>query len=84
MSAAEKQLPKDRDWIDEEEADLILAIREEKQHGLRGGNIHDFARRHGRYFEVLPQVCGLDGVWRDIPREVLGDLSKPKPPASAS
>src|ERR1039457_3508373 len=48
LSAAEKKLPKDRDWIDEEEADLILAIREEKEHGLRGENIRDFARRHGR------------------------------------
>jgi len=28
------------------------------------------------YF-VLPQVCGVDGVWRDIPREALGDFSKP-------
>src|ERR1039457_4490592 len=48
LSAAEKKLLKDRDWIDEEEADLILAIREEKEHGLRGENIRDFARRHGR------------------------------------
>jgi len=47
LSAAEKKLLKDRDWIDEEEADLILAIREEKEHGLRGENIRDFARRHG-------------------------------------
>jgi hypothetical protein len=48
LSAAEKRLLKDRDWIDEEEADLILAIREEKEHGLRGENIRDFARRYGR------------------------------------
>lgn len=48
LSAAEKKLLKDRDWIDEEEADLILAIREEKEHGLSGENIRDFARRHGR------------------------------------
>jgi hypothetical protein len=48
LSAAEKKLLKDRDWIGEEEADLILAIREEKQPGLRGENIRDFARRHGR------------------------------------
>jgi hypothetical protein len=48
LSAAETRLLKDRDWIDEEEADLILAIREEKRHGLRGENIRDFARRHGR------------------------------------
>ena len=49
LSAAEKKLLKDRDWIDKEEADLILAIREEKEHGLKGENIRDFARRHGRY-----------------------------------
>jgi hypothetical protein len=48
LTAAESKLLKDQDWIDEEEADLILAIREEKQHGLRGENIRDFARRHGR------------------------------------
>jgi len=48
LSAAEKKLLKDRDWIDEEEADLILAMREEKEHGLRGENIRDFTRRHGR------------------------------------
>ena len=48
LSAAEKELLKDPDWIDEEEADLILALREEKEHGLRGENIRDFARRHGR------------------------------------
>jgi hypothetical protein len=34
--------------MDEEEANLILAIREETQHGLRGEYIRDFARRHGR------------------------------------
>ena len=48
LNAAEKKHLKDRDWIDEEEADLILAIREEKEHGLRGENIRDFARRYGR------------------------------------
>jgi hypothetical protein len=47
LRAAERRLLKDRDWIDEEEADLILAIREEKPHGLRGENIRDFARRQG-------------------------------------
>ena len=31
-------------------------------------------------YSVLPKVRGLDGVWREIPREVLGDF--PKPPAS--
>jgi hypothetical protein len=31
-------------------------------------------------YSVLPQIRGLDGVWREIPREVLGDF--PNPPAS--
>lgn len=43
-----KKFLKNQDWIDEEEADLILAIREEKEHGLRGENIRDFALRYGR------------------------------------
>jgi hypothetical protein len=30
-----------------------------------------------RHYISLPQICGLDGVWREIPREVLGDFSKP-------
>jgi hypothetical protein len=48
LTAAEKKLLKDPDWIDEDEADLILAMREEKEHGLKGENIRDFARRYGR------------------------------------
>jgi hypothetical protein len=48
LTAAERKLLKDPDWIDEEEADLIFAMREEKEHGLRGENLLDFARRHGR------------------------------------
>ena len=35
----------------------------------------------GATYDVLPQVKGLDGIWRDIPREVLGDFPKPQPPA---
>ena len=31
-------------------------------------------------YSVLPQIRGLDGVWRSIPREVLGDF--PQPPDS--
>jgi hypothetical protein len=27
-----------------------------------------------RHYISLPQIRGLDGVWREIPREVLGDL----------
>jgi len=48
LTAAERKLLKDPGWIDEEEADLILAMREEREHSLRGENIRDFARRHGR------------------------------------
>jgi hypothetical protein len=33
-----------------------------------------------RHYTVLPTVLGLDGVRREIPREVLGDF--PKPPAA--
>jgi hypothetical protein len=32
-------------------------------------------------YSVLPKVRGLDGVWREIPREVLGDF--PQSPAPA-
>jgi hypothetical protein len=48
LTGAEKKLLKDPDWIDEDEADLILAIRAEKRYGLKGENIRDFARRYGR------------------------------------
>jgi len=34
----------------------------------------------GRYFEVLPRIRGLDGKWRDIPREMLGDTSQNQQP----
>jgi hypothetical protein len=51
LSDAERRLLKDPNWIDEEEADLILAIREEKEQGLSGENIRDFARRHGRHLK---------------------------------
>jgi len=46
LSAAELELLKDPDWIDEDEADLILAIRDEKTHGLKGEKVREFARRH--------------------------------------
>ena len=48
LTAAERKVLKDPDWIDEEEADLIFAMREEKEHGSRGESLSDFARRHGR------------------------------------
>jgi len=51
LTAAEKKLLRDPDWIDEEEADLVLAMREEREHGLRGENIRDFAMRHGRHLK---------------------------------
>ena len=34
-----------------------------------------------RSYFILPEVCGLDGVWRTIPRELLGDFPKPAPTA---
>ena len=33
------------------------------------------------HYAVLPQILGLDGVWRDIPADVLGDF--PDPPGTA-
>ncbi len=48
LSGRERKLLKDPDWIDGDEADLILAMRAEKEEGLRGENIRDFIRRHGR------------------------------------
>jgi hypothetical protein len=34
----------------------------------------------GRSYSVLPKVLVLDGVWREIPREILGDFT-PQPPS---
>src|ERR1017187_5082548 len=42
--------------------------------------IHWGTSKQDRSYSVLPQVLGLDGVWRNILREVLGDF--PPPPAS--
>src|ERR1039457_1423759 len=39
------------------------------------------ASKQDRSYFVLPQVLRLDGVWRNIPREVFGDF--PQPPAFA-
>jgi hypothetical protein len=33
-----------------------------------------------RSYSVLPRVRGLDGVWREIPREVLADFPEPPDP----
>ena len=48
LSADEKKLLHDPDWIDEEEAALIRAMRAEKTYGLEGEDIRAVARRHGR------------------------------------
>src|ERR1039457_4937795 len=45
----------------------------------RRGILWGTSKQDRSYF-VLPQVLGLDGVWRNILREVLGDF--PQPPAS--
>ncbi len=34
----------------------------------------------GGVYAVLPSVLGLDGIWRQIPREILGDFSKSPQP----
>ena len=33
----------------------------------------------GSHYAVLPRILGLDGAWREIPREVLGDFPNPTP-----
>jgi len=48
LTEAEKKLLKDADWIDEEEADLILAMREERECDLGDCTpLREFARPHG-------------------------------------
>ena len=49
LTADEQRLLKDPDWIDEDEADLILALREEKGYKLSDcSSFLDYLRRHGR------------------------------------
>ena len=49
LTAAERKLLKDPDWIDEDEADLILALREEKEYKLGGCiSFREYLRGHGR------------------------------------
>ena len=44
-----------------------------------GGLIWKSSAEDPGSYSVLPKVRGLDGVWREIPRELLADF--PKPPA---
>ncbi len=44
-----------------------------------GGLIWKSSAEDPGSYSVLPRVRGLDGVWREIPRELLADF--PKPPA---
>jgi len=46
------------------------------KHGLVWGTPNG-----GRSYCVLPQVRGIDGVFREIPREVVGDFPDPDDPA---
>lgn len=49
LTSAERDLLKDPDWIDEDEADLILAMREEKQSNPNDGiSLDDYMRIYGR------------------------------------
>ncbi len=49
LTPQERELLKDPEWIDEDEADLILALRDEKNSKPNDGiDIHEFMRRHGR------------------------------------
>ena len=51
LTEAEKRFLEDPDWIDEEEADLILAMREEQEHDLSDCiPLREHIREHG--FEV--------------------------------
>jgi hypothetical protein len=42
-----------------------------------------WASSEGSSYTALPKVLGLDGVWREIPREVLGDFPKSQGSADA-
>ena len=49
LTAEERKLLKDPGWIDEDEADLILARREEKEYKLSDCvSFREYLRRHGR------------------------------------
>ena len=49
LTVEERKLLKDPDWIDEDEADLILALREEKEYKLSDCvSFREYLRRHGR------------------------------------
>lgn len=49
LTPEEQSLLKDPDWIDEDEADLIQALRDERHCKPSDGmEIREFMRRHGR------------------------------------
>jgi hypothetical protein len=37
-----------------------------------------------RYYRILPEVLGLDGEWREIPREILGDFPEHNDPGGGA
>jgi hypothetical protein len=47
LTPAEKKLLKDPAWIDEEEADTILALRILKKEGDRGTPLEEFLKHNG-------------------------------------
>ena len=63
----------------QEHAARVKEIAHDAKAEFSGGLIWESSR--GATFDVLPQVKGLDGIWREIPREVMGDFPKPQPPA---
>jgi len=49
LTAEERKLLKDPNWIDEDEADLVLAMRTDSQTGLSDCiSLREHMRRHGR------------------------------------
>lgn len=53
LTAAERKLLKDPDWIDQDEADLILALREEKEYKPSDCiSFREYLRRQGRVVKM--------------------------------
>ena len=47
LTAAERKLLKDPDWIDEEEGDLIIAMRIDRAEGDKCTPIREYLKRRG-------------------------------------
>ena len=60
----------------QERAERVKEDSHDSKAEFSGGLIWESSQ--GAIYDVLPQVKDLDGIWREIPREVLGDFSKPR------